>query len=96
MSATHSYVCTGGHLDVAPTWGTYASCQVMVPVVINGRSHACPCGNAVVKVPFDETLEAAYRIGGPTATLQVLADRVAEKRGGSGQRQSADLASAAR
>ena len=71
-----SYICTDGHVDPAPSMGSYSSCQVLVPVWVGGRQRgACPCGRAVARVPYDPTLEAAYRVGGVEAVKELLATR---------------------
>lgn len=71
-----TYVCTKGHVDPAPSMGTYAHCQVLEPVHFNGRvAGAAPCGCAVVKVPHDDVLEAAFRVGGGDAVMVVLKER---------------------
>ncbi len=77
-----AYLCTAGHVDVAPTWGTFANCQVLMPVPgTKGRGMA-GCGCAIVKVlDTDGSLEAAFRIGGPPAVLDVVKARVAQGEG---------------
>ncbi len=73
----YSYICTSGHVDPAPSMGTYGACQVLLPVAYNGSERgAVPCGCAVVREPYDPALEAAYRLGGREAVLDVIRLRV--------------------
>jgi len=71
----YTYICTDGHVVDAPTMGTYDSCPALEPVIMQGEVRGrAPCGCAVVKVPMNETIEAAYRIGGKQAVTKALRD----------------------
>lgn len=74
----YTYICTDGHVDVAPSLGTYSACQALLPVMYAGAVRgAVPCGCPVCRVPFDAELEAAYRLGGPEAVRELMSARVA-------------------
>ena len=81
-SKPFAYLCTAGHVDVAPTMGTYANCQALVPVAGTRGRGLSPCACAIVKVPdLDGSLEATFRMGGPTAVLDVVKARAAQREG---------------
>lgn len=76
MSA-YTYICILGHVDPAPSLGTYDSCQCHTRVVSrHGHIGSAPCGNAIVRVPHDPVLEAAFLTGGTEAVRAILVDRV--------------------
>lgn len=81
MKGDFTYICEKGHVDLKPSMGTYQSCQVLVPVGLTGRGFV-GCGCPVVMVPYDPTLEATFKIGGPEAVLAVVRERLARESAG--------------
>lgn len=73
----YTYICTKGHVDQAPTMGTYESCQVLQTLTKAGRvvGHV-PCGCAVVRVPQDDGVETAFRMGGAKAVMDLISQRI--------------------
>jgi hypothetical protein len=78
MLHDHTYICEKGHLDLKPSLGTFERCQHLIEVPgTNGRGWI-GCGCPLVAVPFDPSLEAAYKVGGPEAVLSAVRELIAD------------------
>ena len=73
-----TYICTNGHVELAPSAGDLVACPVLTPVKVRGMVRgAAPCGCGVVRVAQDAQIEAAYQAGGSDAVLALIKARIA-------------------